>query len=211
MRMALAMRLSYAEENRRTAMARVLRQRHAELITFNKLLQVANCSLDEAKDHPKGRFHNLTSSMVFSTFAVEAFLNHAGEMLLTDWRRHDRDRIHSKLKRVCSAVGLSVAYSQEPFATFKTMVAFRNMLAHGRTEFLSTTEEVASEAYRSDQIWSDPIGEWDTACSPEAAARFITQARALIRLIRDASPVSLPDEGDLGCIGGSEIFLTSPD
>ena len=46
------------------------------VVTYARLLQVARQGLKQAESVKEGSFHNLVSSIVFSAFSVEAYLNH---------------------------------------------------------------------------------------------------------------------------------------
>jgi len=110
------------------------------VVTYGRLLQVARQGLRQAKAEKEGSVHNLVSSIVFSAFSVEAYLNHVGAMLYpSEWK--DRLPTRKKLEFLSQKLGLTPDFLERPFSSFDAMFRFRNCLAHGRTEELTDDYE----------------------------------------------------------------------
>lgn len=77
-----------------------------EVITFAYLYKTAESALEHAKEIPKGSFYQVMSSLVFSAFALEAYLNHLGEKVLPFWAEIDRIKTLAKLKVLHTHLGL---------------------------------------------------------------------------------------------------------
>lgn len=182
--------------------------RSVKVISFARLFQVAKHSLLEAEDHEDGSFHNITSSMVFSAFTVEACVHHAAEspeLNLPKWKKGERRlRPWERLQRVCEAVGIQYDATAEPFSTYDEMIAFRDLLAHARPEEIEDLEVEVEDGYYDPYMqWT--VGSWESAATVENARRFVAAAWEIQDLIRAARPGVLPERGDVGGKGEHEL------
>ena len=102
--------------------------------TYAHLLNGARSLYQSALDHPEGSSHCRVSAVLFSAFAVEAYLNHIGEDQLPFWEFVERKLSWSdKLRLIGSQFGLNIEDGKRPFQTVKKVFAFRDKLAHGKT------------------------------------------------------------------------------
>lgn len=189
---------------------RVHSKRTTFQVTYSKLFQIARFSFKEAMEREEGSFHNLTCAMLFSVLAVEAFLNHAGEKLVPKWT--DRERrlgARDRLKEVYKAAGLDPGKHSAELALWAEMLAFRDLLVHGRSETIH--DEAIHDLDESGAFPKGPLTIWDRQCSRDNAERFLAAARKLIALVRDSANVPLPDLRMLGWSGGEQTVLRDDD
>jgi hypothetical protein len=181
-------------------MRRVRVEGKSYVVTYGRLLQVARQSLKQAQTVKEGSFHNLVSSIVFSAFSLEAYLNHLGSSLRPPgWV--DRWPISKKLECILQRVGLTPDLSKRPFSSFDAMFRFRNLIAHGRTEEVTDDYETYLDNERS-LVWG-PMTEWELTCTHDNAERFLSDAKAMITAIHERTGLDMPAIGFLGVTGSS--------
>ena len=111
-----------------------------EQFTFAWFFWVAGSSLEEAVSTEEGRFYNCISSIVFSAFCIEAYLNQIGEKLFPDcWAELERRPHKQKLKKIAERLQFKPDFSSLPFQSYDEIFRFRNLIAHAKpgefTEF----------------------------------------------------------------------------
>ena len=166
--------------------------------THAMLFQVARFSLKQAEGKVEGSFHNRTSSMVFSAFTLEAYLNHVGQQLVPEWEEFAPSR--KKLNRILQQLNFIVDFSARPFSSFAPLFEFRNILAHGRTQELFEQRE---EYLTGNELIFGPEIEWERRCTSENARWYLDDTRAMIAAIHQQAGLPYPALGFLGFTGGS--------
>ena len=63
---------------------------YGTVVTYNWMLKRARKALDEAKSSDEGRMFNCMDTIVYSAFAMEAFINHIGSHLHDNWFKKER-------------------------------------------------------------------------------------------------------------------------
>ena len=71
--------------------------RERKVITYSHLWHTANVLYNKSIKEKKGSFHTLLSSIVFSAFTLESFLNHAGKETIPHWDEFESLSPKSKL------------------------------------------------------------------------------------------------------------------
>jgi hypothetical protein len=172
------------------------------VVTYGRLLQVARQGLWQAEAAEYGSFHNLVSSIVFSAFSVEAYLNHIGASGLQPAGWQDRLPVRKKLECILREIGLAPDFSERPFSSFDAMFRFRNLLAHGRTEQIRKEYEADLD---EGVLVLGPIVEWELTCTYDNAKRFFSDAEAMITAIHEKTGLDTPA---LGFLGGTGSVIT---
>jgi hypothetical protein len=167
--------------------------------TFAYLRSVSWTCHKRAKESVQGRNLLIASSMVFAAFSVEAYLNHLGSSVTEFWDSVERKLSpREKLDLLAWVLRFSVDYGSRPFQTFVDMFAFRNALAHGRTESLSQeTLQFLSE----DDVPELPRTKWEESISLESASRYLADSKEIVLLLNskaDLEPILLwsPDTAE---------------
>ncbi len=101
--------------------------------TYAYLLHASNSLFLIAKEHAPGSNHARISAVLFSAFAIEAYLNHIGNLKVENWQKLDRLNWRDKMKIIGEKVGVQVDYGKPPFQAVVLIFQFRDRLAHGRT------------------------------------------------------------------------------
>lgn len=182
-------------------MAKIRSKRKGYQVTYNRLLQVATWSLDHVQARDEGWALGVTSAMVFAVFAVEAFANHAGQLLLPDWENIERSlSAVERLRRVMTAAGVPSEAAGPLLESWKEMTTFRHMLAHGRTETVADEHEGPEESVK--EFMRGPLTRWDRDATSDNAERYVDTARNIMNAVRERA-VELPAAGILGWVTGS--------
>jgi hypothetical protein len=146
--------------------------------TFAYLRSVSWTCLKRAKESIHGRNLFIASSMVFSAFSIEAYLNHLGRSVTEFCDSVERKLSpREKLNLLASVLRFHVDYGSRPFQTFVDMFAFRNALAHGRTE--SLTQETL-QFLSEDEVPELPRTKWEESISLESADRYLADSKEIV-------------------------------
>lgn len=148
------------------------------------LYMAARMHLDLAERQAEGSFYTSMACLMFSAFFLEAYVNHAGTKYVSKWptireeERRGKWGAWPKFKRLLLHCGLSSELSSPPFASYRELLAFRNTIAHGRTETL----HYFGEPLPSDKLWGNfPKLEWEPFCRPGEARKFFEDAANCVR------------------------------
>ena len=155
-------------------------------ITFVYMRTGARDMLERAEAAREGQVYALVASLIFSAFTLEAYFNHLGRLLHTDWEAVERGL--PKLKKYTTfAKEAKVAYDlgARPYRTMVALFAFRDRMAHGRT----TTEDIDAvidiDAPRLPQLGAD--AEWQAFATVDNAKIAIADVEHLIKELHAAS------------------------
>ena len=149
--------------------------------------------LDEKDDENKSEYNNSTASIVFSAFALEAFLNHVGEQLINCWQDNIKKslNVEGKLALICENINVEVNYGIEHFQSFRTTFRFGNVMAHSNTESLSI-QNSKHFLEVGNMFW--PAAEWEKLTNYKVAETIHNNARKIIDLINEYSKIeSIPE------------------
>jgi hypothetical protein len=111
-------------------------------ITFVQMHTGAKHMFQLAEANENGQLYTLVSSLVFSAFTMEAYLNHLGKLRNKDWDEVERKLPKlEKYKMFCKVAKLKVNLNVRPYLTLVRLFQFRDQMAHGKT----TADEIAFE------------------------------------------------------------------
>ena len=119
-----------------------------------------------AESQKEGSGYCCIGAVLLSAFAVEATLNHIGEIANPSW---DDPPVswETKLQSLEGVFTFQVDRSRRPFQSVKELLMFRDMMAHGRT--ITTTIKEGS---------GDPWAKWILLCIG-GSRRWMRQMRLL--------------------------------
>lgn len=158
------------------------------VITYTFFHIGARAALTTAEEQEEGRSYHLLNAMVLSSFLVEAYFNHLGEIKgYPEWNNgtDKRTSIWSKYRLLRQKVGLSGISIKEAYPLVESTIEFRNTMAHGRTE----THKFSMES--DDIIWPHqqkiPVG-WQISLTNANVRSCFDACRAMIyELHREAN------------------------
>jgi hypothetical protein len=139
----------------------------------------ARKGLKQAEAVKTGSFYFRMMAGVFAAFAVEAFLNHAGQKKIREWKELERRLApREKLILLRYIAGWSYDESRRPFQTLRQMLRLRDALAHGKTIQKNVTVILEQLPWNGDEL---PEPEWKKLCSFPMVKRMVDDAEAIIR------------------------------
>jgi hypothetical protein len=153
------------------------------IYTTAYLRNISWTCLERAKEETKGRYNFIASSMVFTAFSVEAYLNHLGSEKTNFWDTIERKLSpKQKLDTLSSIIGIDIDYGSRPFQTFQKMFSLRNSLAHGRTEKLPVD---SIQVLSDDEIPNMPTTTWEEEITIKNASRYLADSKEMIRMLNE--------------------------
>lgn len=153
----------------------------------------------EVDSRPSRAFVDCLSMLLFSAFALEAFVNHLGELSLQNWRSLKKNKsVREKLVLLADTHGVALDWDSYPYGSIKELVQFRNAVAHAETQDVSI--EIISGAA------GGKLPHWPSLCEPETAKRISGEVEQLIEDFPNRAGISMPRETLL-----AEPFEDDPD
>lgn len=154
-----------------------------EVRTYAYLFFAAKHSLDNAKNIKEGSFYQIMSSIVFSAFTLEAYINHVGEKKIEFWEEIEKITPMQKLKVLYSIHDINYDSSTRPIQTIKQLFKFRNFMAHGRTENIKGKGTLKKEKPDPGENLVDT--EWEKFCNEKEAERAIEDVREIVETLSE--------------------------
>src|SRR4051812_3612404 len=102
--------------------------------THAELWQASECVLRVGQRQAKGWRWQFLSSIVLTAFAFEAYLNHVGPKVISEWKCLQKLSPMEKLCLVSSTLNVSYPRGKgaRPISTITELFKFRNQIAHGK-------------------------------------------------------------------------------
>jgi len=147
------------------------------------LWSACNEAMELARTYSDSKLPFMTS-MLLSSFCLEAYLNHLAMMKHGgDWRSFERSSSpDEKLKVLAEKIGYHLDLGVRPFQTFSTIFKFRNAIAHAKTEHVQAKSKMAlTDFIASDKIPPEPLTEWEKHLTPKMARRFLDDSLEMIK------------------------------
>jgi len=148
--------------------------------TYVFLHEASYYSLQEAIAEKEGGFFKFMSSMLFSTFSMEGYLNFLGENKIPDWYKKER-RLggEGRLQTLLQVLVMNPSMARRPFKTYRELFAFRDALVHSRVINTTLTGTLRSTAQRPPK----PLSEWEKLVNHKTAQRFFDDSSRIIRMM----------------------------
>ncbi len=157
--------------------------------TYADLWHGSGVLLERAEAEAKGSFWVSMSSLLFTAFTLEAYLNHIGQKLFTSWATLEVLSPLGKLDVVCEKLGLSFSAAQRPRQSIDELFRFRNVLAHGKTVTITEPEQLKDiDEYLDEFLGQKPRTLWEKLSSTSAhAKRAREDVEQVIRALHEAA------------------------
>jgi hypothetical protein len=156
------------------------RKRH--LITYVEHWHTSSTLLKLGAESEGGSYHQFLASIVFTAFALEAFLNHVGNLVHTNWSELDRASSRKKLAAITKQLSITVNFKDSPWQVFPELVEVRNAIAHGRSEDLEDDIPMSPDDYES-ELGIMLEANWQTYSNKEQAERVRKEVESLFRIV----------------------------
>ena len=117
---------------------------------------------------------------------MEAYLNWLGDKVFPHWDYLERLNPKEKLAIIADQLKVSVDNGRRPWQTVKPLFGFRNDIAHGKPETV-TTKSVGSIGGHLDQRLGHPARtEWENFCTRENAERAREDVEQILKQLHVA-------------------------
>jgi hypothetical protein len=141
------------------------------------------CLVEAGKETETGSAHQFRASLIFTAFALEAYLNHLGPQLLQNWISIERRRSpQAKLKLLCRKLAIKADWSARPWLTINELFSYRNSLAHGRGEELKEVYRDSVENYQK-RFYDLPRAQWEKYSSLKTAQQARDDVDVIVNLL----------------------------
>jgi len=149
------------------------------LFTYTFFHVGARAALTSAENGEEGQAYHLLNALILSSFLVEAYLNHLGELRgYAQWNdKKDRTPVWNKYKLLRGKIGLQVSSIDESYPKVAAAINFRNEMAHGRTETHNFSVETEEMIWPHQQEF--PVG-WQTSLTTANVRACFDACRAMI-------------------------------
>jgi hypothetical protein len=156
--------------------------------TYETIWRVSYWTLDQAKKEVGGSFYQITASLVFTAFTLEAYLNHIGKIVFECWDDLDRLSPNAKINVIAEKLKVNNDNSKRPFQTIRILFDFRNDIAHGKTITLSDTKvfqitDKKHEIYMHESL--EP--KWVRYCTIDNAEQARVDVEKIMKLFNDSA------------------------
>lgn len=157
--------------------------------TYKIFLEASSEALTKAQNHERGYMFESMFSMIFSSFALEAFLNHLGQFRFGEknWSFIEQGMSpKGKLCLLAEFLGYDVDFGSRPCQTFTDIFKYRNTVAHATTTFKITEHESMEDALDVERLHREDAEEM-----LNKAKRFHDDARELVSQMAGTLDVSV--------------------
>ena len=169
---------------------RVRISRSREVRTYSELWHASRVLAEIASAQEQGSTWTSLSSILLTTFTLEAYFNHIGPKLFKSWDNLESLSPRAKLEIIMEKAGLELPRGKDPIQMVDKLVRFRNALAHGRTHTLKPKDTLHSTSANIDKIlWNRPMTDWEKLCTADFAAMARKQVESLVHKIHKAAKI----------------------
>jgi hypothetical protein len=163
-----------------------------------ELWHTANCLLSAGQKEPTGSAHQFRGSLLFRAFALEAFLNWLGHHLMPHWKYLERLKPREKLDLLTDLTHVTPDYGSRPWQIVKELFDFRNEIAHGKPESLTseTLEDVDDDL--DTKLGEHIQADWEKFGTEQNAVKAKEDVEKIASLLYNASGVAKKQSGPIG-------------
>lgn len=176
--------------------------------TYAEFWHTSHCLIEMTNEVEKDSYHLIMASLVFTSFTIEAYLNHVGSKVFECWNDLEKLSPKEKLNIISEKIGLKVNYGIRPWQLMTELFQFRNDIAHGKTQKLEITKIESLAAYNSTvNTFNGYRAEtrWEKYCTKENALRAREEVETIVNAIHSSANISTeyPFQFGLESIGGT--------
>ena len=138
--------------------------------TYLEMWRVSYWTMRQAEEEVEGSYFQIMASLIYTAFTLEAYLNHIGKQIFGCWDDLERLSPRKKLNVITEKLGVEKDDGERPFQTVKKLFDFRNDVAHGKTIFLKTEDEIRIVDSKLGDYMHEPLeAEWEKYCTQDNA------------------------------------------
>ena len=158
------------------------------------LIRTARNAAEKASSTKEGSFFESLTAILFSAFALEAYLNESLSRLLNrhTYEAVERLSFKKKIAFLRTELGLPNNWGEAPLKRLSSLVNIRNNWVHGKPEILTIDVILPSgESLSSEHIDSD----METVCTPKEALAYVSSVEAFCDECFNSNPEKLSQLG----------------
>jgi hypothetical protein len=178
------------------------RKRAAGVSTFFPFVYLHQAALnawENAKVNENGANYQRVSAVLFAAFAVEAHLNHIGELKIPNWDEFKRLPWKSKLFLIGNHLSIVPDFAVQPWGTVEEVFNLRDNLAHGKTKAVEIGYE-RSDFH--DDVENDVLDWLSRYHQDQEIERLLSRSWDAVKLMHEKAGF---DEDDLRLIGSTYV------
>ena len=143
------------------------------------MLKRARIALENANKTEEMRMFNCMDTIVYTAFAMEAFINHLGLHLDDDWTKKEKKKSkYIKLEDLKSQLSITTGKFDKPYKSINDAFHYRDLLAHGRTETIIDIRKVLLTETEKEKYTIE--NEWMELSTLENAEQIFTDTEEVI-------------------------------
>jgi hypothetical protein len=170
--------------------------------TYAEMWHASHVMLNKAEKDEKGSYYQLMASLIFIAFTLEAYLNHIGKRIFGCWDDLEQLSPQKKLNVIAEKLKVEKDDGKRPFQTVKELFKLRNDIAHGKSVFLKSENQISATDAELDNYMHRLLEtEWEKYCNIENTQRAREDVKSIIQKLHNASGLS-EYVFDLGIGGG---------
>lgn len=166
--------------------SKMLITKEREVKTYVEMWHTSKCLLEKGINQPEGNIHQFMASIVFTAFTFEAYLNHIGPNVFNCWQDLERLKPREKLNIIAEKLMLNINYGIRPWQIMTQLFAFRNRIAHGKSEIVKSQEIVSYDVQSDNKLGTMAPTKWEEYCTQENAIRSREDVQSMVETIHEA-------------------------
>jgi len=150
--------------------------------TYAENIKAAEYFLKMATDHELGERWNLVAATAFCAFAIEAYLNHVGEISEgLEWSQWDKECHPKPRDKLIRLVGDKLNDNHEPFSEFGEIFELRNTIAHGAS--ITVTKAVRKPQNNIKGALKNLSSEFESRTTFKKVNKLLNSSKSMIIMI----------------------------
>jgi len=133
-------------------------------------------------------------SLVFTAFSLEAYLNWLGKKTFAHWDYLERLSPKEKMEVISDQLGVKVELGGRPWQIMKDLFNFRNDIAHGKPETLTSKTLEPIDEHLDKKLGQIARTKWEQYCTRENAERAREDVAEIFKILHTAA--NLKDDAD---------------
>lgn len=151
-----------------------------EIFPHVYLLSAGWDAVEKGEQIEEGSAYSFLACMLFTAFALEAYLNEVGNEKVDCWKEIERYKSpKDKLSLLCKLENYKPDLSKRPFQTFINAFKFRDLVVHAKPEKIERKEIKFAESGRPIL----PDSQWLERCTVTNAKIYIEDAEQIVKLL----------------------------
>ena len=172
-----------------TSMNKIHITKERKVITYSDFWRTSEYLLERGQDEERGSYFLFLSSLVFSAFSLEAFLNHVGEHLFSSWDDLEKLKTKAKIKIIAEKLNIKIDYGDTPWQIIPEIIGFRNKVAHGKNTLLKREKNIAANDKYEEIMHEFLFADWQNYATEKNALRVRQRLKEVFKIIHERANI----------------------